>query len=55
MQDCVAIKNLNTLSTVSSNNNANGTLMKINCTIFRFLDQALWAFEDDLQTGELLS
>ena len=55
MQDCVAIKNLNTLSTVSTNSNVNGTLMKINCTIFRFLDQTLWAFEDALQTGELLS
>ena len=29
--------------------------MKINCTIFRFLDQALWAFEDALQTGKLKS
>ena len=32
-----------------------GTLMKINSTISRFLDQNIRAFEDNLQTGELLS
>ena len=29
--------------------------MKINSTVYRFLDQTIRAFEDALETGELLS
>lgn len=40
--------NLNTISTVTSNNSVDGTLIKINSTISKFLDQTMRAFEDGL-------